>query len=98
MTTHTLTARPQRTLRRFDTAVETVLGADMRLIYGFGVPIVAMSLLIGVLMLWSSPVAVAIALAAELVTLGVVMLGFLAVFDEPADEAAAASNGDIARS
>ena len=70
--------------RGFDESVERALGADMRLIYGFAVPILMVVGLIVILALSPATWLVVTIVVIELAALCVVMTGFIGMLDEPA--------------
>ncbi len=77
---------PYMSIQRFDGAVEHFLGADMRLLYGMGVPVVGVSAVISVVIAFAaSPWTIAALMALEVVMLVVVVLGFFAMLDETDD-------------
>ncbi|HET9102529.1 MAG TPA: hypothetical protein VFN55_04190 [Solirubrobacteraceae bacterium] len=76
---------PFDSFRRFDRRVQRRLGADMRLLYGLSVPILAVVGLIAVLGLSPSPWLVAAGLGLEVIALGVVLVGFSALLGETDD-------------
>jgi hypothetical protein len=86
MSPTSLTHRLQLNLHALDDTIARGLGADLRMIYGFGVPIVLMSVLIVLMMLSASTWAVAAAMVLEVASLGLVLAGFLSVFDEAAPD------------
>ena len=71
----------------FEQAVERRLGVDMRLLYGMGVPVIGVSVLIALLLGFAaSPWAVAGLMVIELVVLGVVLVGFTGLLNERPDD------------
>ena len=77
--------------RGFDSSIERLLGADMRLIYGMAAPILMIIGLIVVLGLSPAPWLVAAILVIEIGGLGVVVAGLLEMLnDEDEDEPGAA--------
>lgn len=73
-------------VHKFDDAVERMVGADMRLLYGMGVPVVGVSAAIAVVIAFAaSPWTIAGLIALEVVMLVVVVAGFFAMLDESAD-------------
>jgi hypothetical protein len=79
------TTNPQHEnpFRGFDESVERALGADMRLIYGFLVPIL---MVVGVIVLLALSPATWLAvtiLVIEVAALGVVLTGFVGMLNEP---------------
>lgn len=88
MVTDTHISRPpRRPLRGFEQAVERRLGVDMRLLYGMGVPVVLVSVVIALLLGYAaSPWAVAGLLAFEGLMLAGVLTGFVGMLNEPDDE------------
>jgi Flp pilus assembly protein TadB len=85
MPVHSLAHAAQQRLQRLDSAIERLIGVDMRLIYGFGVPMLALCALIVVMMLASSVWMVAAAMVVVLAMLALVLTGFLGMFDEPSN-------------
>lgn len=74
----------------FDQSVERVVGADLRLVYGLGAPLLMVVGLIVILALSPAVWLVAVILAVEIALLGVVLTGILGMLgedDEP-DEVA----------
>lgn len=70
----------------FDGAITRRLGADMRLLYGMGVPVVGVSAVIAVVIAFAaSPWTIAGLMALEVVMLVVVVVGFFAMLDESED-------------
>ncbi len=77
---------PYTRVHKFDGAVERFLGADMRLLYGMGVPVVGVSAVIAVVIAFAaSPLTIAGLMALEVVMLVVVVVGFFAMLDETED-------------
>ncbi len=77
----------------FDESVEHVLGADMRLIYGFAAPILMVVGLIIILALNPATWLVIAIVVMEVAALSVVLTGFIGMLNEPTepdDENAAA--------
>lgn len=72
--------------RGFDQSVEHVLGADMRLIYGFAIPILMVVGLIIILGLTPSTWLVIAILVLEAAALCVVLTGFIGMLNEPDDD------------
>jgi hypothetical protein len=72
--------------RGFDESVERVLGADMRLIYGFAVPILMVVGLIVILGLNPATWLVITIVVMEVAALCVVLTGFIGMLNEPDDE------------
>lgn len=70
----------------FDESVERAIGADMRLIYGFAVPILMVVGLIVILALSPATWLVISILIVELAALGVVLAGFIGMLGEPGDD------------
>ena len=70
----------------FDESVEHVLGADMRLIYGFAVPILMVVGLIIILALTPATWLVITILVMEVAAMGVVLAGFVGMLNEPDDD------------
>ena len=70
----------------FDESVERTLGADMRLVYGFAVPILMVVGLIVVLALSPATWLVITILLIEVAALGVVLTGFIGMLNEPDDD------------
>ena len=70
----------------FDDYVERTLGADMRLVYGFAVPILMVVGLIIVLALSPATWLVITILVIEVAALGVVLAGFVGMLNEPYDD------------
>jgi hypothetical protein len=69
-------------VHKFDGAVERFLGADMRLLYGMGVPVVGVSAVIAVVIAFAaSPLTVAGLVALEVLMLVVVVVGFFSMLD-----------------
>lgn len=73
----------------FDDSVERVLGADMRLIYGFAAPILMVVGVIIVLALNPATWLVIAIVVIELAAMGVVLGGFTGMLNEPSDDDAA---------
>lgn len=70
----------------FDGAITRRLGADMRLLYGMGVPVVGVSAVIAVVIAFAaSPWTIAGLMALEVLMLVVVVVGFFAMLDESED-------------
>ena len=89
MTSQTPAAQPRRApLHGFEQAVEGVLGVDMRLLYGMGVPVVGVSVIIALLLGFAaSPWAIAGLMVIEAAVLAVVLIGFVGMLNEaPTDE------------
>ncbi|MBV8429946.1 MAG: hypothetical protein JO244_02205 [Solirubrobacterales bacterium] len=80
-------SQPPRThenpFQGFDQSVERLLGADMRLIYGFAVPILMVVGLIVILALTPSTWLVITILVLEIAALCVVLAGFIGMLNEP---------------
>jgi hypothetical protein len=74
--------------RGFDESVERLLGADMRLIYGLGIPILMVVGLIVILALSPATWLVIAIVVLEMAALGVVLTGFIGMLNEPEDEGA----------
>ncbi|HLY47724.1 MAG TPA: hypothetical protein VKR21_00875 [Solirubrobacteraceae bacterium] len=72
--------------RGFDESVERALGADMRLVYGFAVPILMVVGLIIILALSPATWLVVTIVVMELAALCVVLTGFIGMLNEPDDE------------
>ena len=72
--------------RGFDESVEHVLGADMRLIYGFAIPILMVVGLIIILGLTPATWLVIAILVMEVAALCVVLTGFIGMLNEPDDD------------
>ncbi|HTX30359.1 MAG TPA: hypothetical protein VMD09_03190 [Solirubrobacteraceae bacterium] len=72
--------------RGFDESVEHVLGADMRLIYGFAIPILMIVGLIIILGLTPATWLVIAILVMEVAALCVVLTGFIGMLNEPGDD------------
>lgn len=73
-------------VHKFDKTVERFLGADMRLLYGMGVPVVGVSAVISVVIAFAaSPWTIGALMALEVVMLFVVVVGFFAMLDETED-------------
>ncbi len=72
--------------RSFERATERVLGVDMRLLYGFAVPILMVCGVIVLLALAPSPWMVAAVMLLEAVCLGVVVTGFVGLLGEDDEE------------
>lgn len=72
--------------RGFDESVEQVLGADMRLIYGFAIPILMVIGLIVILGLSPATWLVVAILVMEVAALCVVLTGFIGMLNEPDDD------------
>ena len=71
----------------FDEGVERILGVDMRLLYGMGVPVVGMSVVIALLLAFAaSPWVVGGLLVLEAAVLGVVLVGFMGMLNEENDD------------
>jgi hypothetical protein len=70
----------------FDESVEHVLGADMRLIYGFAVPILMVVGLIIILALTPATWLVVTIVVMEVAAMGVVLTGFVGMLNEPGDQ------------
>lgn len=70
----------------FDASVERVLGADMRLIYGFAVPVLMVVGLIIILALRPETWLVVSILVLEVAALGVVVAGILEMLNEEDDD------------
>jgi hypothetical protein len=73
----------------FDDSVERVLGADMRLVYGFAAPILMVIGVIVILALSPATWLVIAIVAVVLGALGVVLTGFIGMLNEPAEDDAA---------
>lgn len=88
MLSATHTFKPRRSpMHGFEQAVEHVLGADMRLLYGMGVPVIGVCIIIALLLGFSpSPWVVAGLLVLETAVLGVVLVGFVGMLNEDDDE------------
>jgi hypothetical protein len=71
--------------RGFEKSVERTLGADMRLIYGFAVPMLMVIGLIIVLALSPTTWLVVTILILELAALGIVLTGFIGVLSDDED-------------
>jgi len=69
----------------FDESVEHVLGADMRLIYGFAAPILMVVGLIIILALNPATWLVIAIVVMEVAALSVVLTGFIGMLNEPTD-------------
>lgn len=76
----------QNPFRGFDQSVERLLGADIRLIYGFAVPILMVVGLIVILALNPATWLVIAIVVLELAALCVVVAGFVTMLNEPADD------------
>jgi hypothetical protein len=71
----------------FDDHVERVIGADMRLIYGIGVPVLAVTALIIVMALSKTAWVDGVVLVAAVAALGLVVWGFMRMMrDDGQDE------------
>ncbi len=80
-------ATTQRSFARFDRATQRVLGVDMRLLYGMGVPVVATSALIAVAFGFAAGTwAVVGMMVVEVIMLAVVLLGFSGLLRDDADD------------
>lgn len=86
--TSTTPAQPHHDnpFRGFDESVERAVGADMRLIYGFAVPILMVVGLIAILALSPATWLVVTILVLEVAALGVVLTGFIGLLNEPDDD------------
>jgi chromate transport protein ChrA len=83
------TAHPRHSspFRPFDRAVERILGADMRLLYGMAVPVILLSVLIALgLGYAASPWMVGVLMLLEAALLGVVMIGLMGMMDSRDDD------------
>lgn len=78
----------QNPFRGFDESVERLLGADMRLIYGFAIPILMVVGLIVILALSPATWLVIAIVVMEVAAMGVVLTGFIGMLNEPDDEGA----------
>lgn len=76
----------QNPLRGFDASVEQLLGADIRLIYGFAIPILMVVGLIVILALSPAAWLVIAILVLEVAALCVVLAGFITMLNEPGDD------------
>lgn len=92
MSTHTThMAAHRRPLRGFEQAVERALGVDMRLLYGMGVPVIGVSVVIALAFGFAaSPWVVGGVLALEVVVLCVVLTGFWGLLNDDDDDGGAA--------
>jgi hypothetical protein len=79
------TYHPEPVFRGFEKSVERTLGADMRLIYGFAVPMLMVIGLIIVLALSPTTWLVVTILILELAALGIVLTGFIGVLSDDED-------------
>jgi len=80
-------ARPSRhPFRGFDQSTIRLFGADMRLIYGMGVPILMIIGMIVLLALSPETWLVVTILLLEITALGVVLSGLFGMLDEEEDE------------
>jgi hypothetical protein len=75
--------------RGFDESVERTIDADMRLIYGFAVPILMVVGLIAILALSPATWLVITILLVEVAALCVVLTGFIGMLNEPDEDEAA---------
>ena len=72
--------------RAFDQSVERLLGADMRLVYGMALPIMMIVGLIIALALNPAAWLVAVVVVLEIAALAVVVLGFVGMLNDDADD------------
>jgi len=87
MTTANPDSHPhEHPLRGFDSSMERWLGADMRMLYGVGVPILMILGLIVVLALSPATWLVVAILLLEVGCLGLVTAGIIAMLNEPGDD------------
>jgi hypothetical protein len=77
------TPRHEHPFHGFDQSVERAIGADMRLVYGFAVPILMVVGLIVILALSPATWLVITILLVEVAALGVVVTGFVGMLNEP---------------
>lgn len=82
------TNRHEHPFRGFDESVERTIGADMRLIYGFAVPILMVVGLIVILALSPATWLVITILLVEVAALCVVLTGFIGMLNEPGEDEA----------
>jgi hypothetical protein len=80
------TTEHEHPFRGFDESVEHTLGADMRLIYGFAVPILMVTGLVVILALTPATWLLVSIMVLEVAALCVVVTGFMGMLNEPADE------------
>ncbi len=85
-TTSSDTHPHENPFKGFDDSVERTLGADMRLIYGFAVPILMVVGLIVVLALSPATWLVITIVVIEVAALGVVLTGFIGMLNEPGEQ------------
>lgn len=76
----------ENAFRGFDESVERVIGADMRMVYGMGVPILMILGLIVILALSPAVWLVATIVVLEIAALGVVAYGFVGLLNESEQE------------
>jgi Na+-translocating ferredoxin:NAD+ oxidoreductase RnfD subunit len=85
-TAPTDTPRDQNLFAGFDQSMERVLGADMRLIYGFAVPVLMIVGLIIVLALRPETWLVVCVMVLECAALALVVAGIVAMLNEREDD------------
>lgn len=74
-------------MHSFDATVERRLGTDMRLLYGMGVPVIGMCVIIAVALGFAASAwVVAGLMVLEAVVLGVVLVGFTGMLNEDQSE------------
>ena len=81
-TTQTATRPSSNPFRGLDTWLESMLGADMRLIYGVAIPMVVVVDLIVLLALRPTAWLVAILMLVEVAALGLVIFAFMKMLDD----------------
>lgn len=80
-------ASTQHSFARFDTAATRVLGVDMRLLYGMGVPVVGTCVLVAIAFGFAASTwAVVAMMIVEVIMLGVVLCGFSGLLNDPPQE------------
>jgi hypothetical protein len=81
-------ATTQRSFARFDRATQRVLGVDMRLLYGMGVPVVGTCVLVALAFGFAAGTwAVVGMMVVEVIMLGVVLCGFSGLLRDDGDDA-----------
>jgi hypothetical protein len=77
----------QRSFARFDAAAQRVLGVDMRLLYGMGVPVVGTCVLVALAFGFAASTwAVVVMMAVEVIMLGIVLCGFSILLRDTRDD------------
>jgi len=89
-TTNPETHHHENPFRGFDDSVERTVGADMRLIYGLGAPILLVLGVIVILALSPATWLVVAIVLIEIAALAIVLTGFMGMLNQPDEDEAEA--------